>query len=301
MTNPERERRPGGGKDEEMDLSSSEVHDLGRIANTIRKRVLKMVFNAQSGHLGGSFSAIEIITALYFREMRINPDDPSDPDRDRFVPSKGHCAPAIYAALALKGIIAASDLDGLRQTGSCLQGHPCMNSVPGIDISTGSLGHGLSVGLGMALGARLTGRSFHTYVLLGDGELDEGQNWEAAMAAAKYRMSNLTAIVDRNRVQLDGSTEDIMPLEPLADKWKAFNWKCLAVDGHDLAALCGTLRRARTANNGPVVVIAETIKGKGVSFMEGSHLWHGKPPSREEYEAAMAELGGENEGGPAHA
>jgi len=283
-----------------MDVSASELRDLNRIANTIRKRVLKMVYLAQSGHLGGSFSAIEIITALYFREMRIDPSDPARPDRDRFVPSKGHCAPAIYAALALKGIIAPADLDGLRQMGCFLQGHPCMNSVPGIDISTGSLGHGLSVGLGMALGARLTGRDFHTYVLLGDGELDEGQNWEAAMAAAKFRLSNLTAIVDRNRVQLDGFTEDIMPLEPLADKWKAFNWKCLSVDGHDLAALLETLRKARSSD-GPVVVIAETVKGKGVSFMENSHLWHGKPPTREEYDAAMTELGGEGEGEVFHA
>lgn len=284
-----------------MNASANELRDLNRIANTIRKKVLKMVYLAQSGHLGGSFSAIEIITALYFREMRIDPKDPNRSDRDRFVPSKGHCAPAIYSALALKGIIDVDALDNLRQTGCFLQGHPCMNSVPGIDISTGSLGHGLSVGLGMALGAKLTGRDFHTYVLLGDGELDEGQNWEAAMAAAKYRLSNLTAIVDRNRVQLDGFTEDIMPLEPLADKWRAFNWKCYAVDGHDLAALTATVRRARSEADGPAVVIAETIKGKGVSFMENSHLWHGRPPSREEYEAAMAELGGEDEDEAFHA
>jgi transketolase len=284
-----------------MDMSASELRDLKRIASTIRKKVLKMVYLAQSGHLGGSFSAIEIITALYFREMRIDPKDPSRGDRDRFVPSKGHCAPAIYSALALKGIIAIEDLDNLRQIGCFLQGHPCMNSVPGIDISTGSLGHGLSVGIGMALGARLTGQGFHTYVLLGDGELDEGQNWEAAMAAAKYRLSNLTAIVDRNRIQLDGFTEDIMPLEPLADKWRAFNWRCFTVNGHDLAALSETLRRARSESDGPVVVIAETIKGKGVSFMENSHLWHGKPPTREEFEMAMAELGGEDGEGALHA
>lgn len=284
-----------------MSASANELRDLSRIANTIRKKVLKMVYRAQSGHLGGSFSAVEIITALYFSEMRIDPKDPTRGDRDRFIPSKGHCAPAIYSALALKGIIAVEALNNLRQTGCFLQGHPCMNSVPGIDISTGSLGHGLSVGLGMALAARLTGRDFHTYVLLGDGELDEGQNWEAAMAAAKYRLANLTAIVDRNRVQLDGFTEDIMPLEPLADKWRAFNWKCLTVDGHDLAALTATLRRARSDADGPVVVIAETTKGKGVSFMENSHLWHGRPPSREEYEAAMAELGGEDEEEAFHA
>ncbi len=270
--------------------------DLARTANTIRRMVLKMVYKAQSGHLGGSLSAAEIVTALYFREMRIDPENPGWPERDRLVPSKGHCAPAIYAALVLRGVIAQEALDDLRQTGCILQGHPCMKTVPGIDISTGSLGHGLSLGLGMALGARLKKKDFNVYVLLGDGELDEGQNWEAAMAAAKYRISNLTAVVDRNRVQLDGSTEDIMPLEPLAEKWRAFNWRVLSVDGHDAEAVAENLRRARSDMEGPVVIIAETIKGKGVSFMEGSHLWHGRPPTREEFERALAELGGEEEG-----
>jgi transketolase len=285
-----------------MDATASTIGELERIALSLRKRVLRMVYTAQSGHLGGSFSAIEILTALYFSEMRIDPEDPSWAGRDRLVPSKGHCAPAIYAALALRGMIDPEELDDLRQTGCILQGHPCMKTVPGIDISTGSLGHGLSVGLGMALGARLLKRDFHVYVLLGDGELDEGQNWEAAMAASKYRPANLTAIVDRNRVQLDGFTEDIMPLEPLADKWKAFNWNCLTVDGHDLGALIPALRRARAGTDGPTVVIAQTTKGKGVSFMENSHLWHGRPPTREEFEKAMAELGGDEEsGGKRHA
>lgn len=285
-----------------MEVSKNKLHDLERIASTIRKKVLKMVYQAQSGHLGGSFSVIEIVTALYFSEMRIDPENPSWTDRDRFVPSKGHCAPAIYAALALRGVFALEALDDLRQTGCILQGHPCMKTVPGIDISTGSLGHGLSVGLGMALGARLKKQDFHVYVLLGDGELDEGQNWEAAMAASKYKLSNLTAIVDRNRVQLDGFTEDIMPLEPLLDKWKAFNWKCLTVDGHNLGAVIEALRRARAEKEAPVVVIANTTKGKGVSFMENSHLWHGKPPTREEFEKALTELGGnDGNGGDRHA
>lgn len=266
--------------------------DLRRTANTIRKMVLKMVHKAQSGHLGGSFSAVEIITALYFSEMQIDPKNPFWTDRDRFVPSKGHCAPAIYAALALRGVISPESLDDLRQTGCFLQGHPCMKSVPGIDISTGSLGHGLSIGLGMALGARLKKQNFHVYVLLGDGELDEGQNWEAAMAASKYGLTNLTAIVDRNRVQLDGPTEDIMPLEPLTEKWKAFNWFVLTVDGHDVRAIVDAVRCARAEKNAPAVIIANTTKGKGVSFMEDSHLWHGRPPTREEFERAMIELGG---------
>jgi transketolase len=272
-------------------------HDshLERTANSIRKMVLKMVYKAQSGHLGGSFSAAEIVTALYFSEMRIDPKNPAWPERDRLVPSKGHCAPSIYAALVLRGVIAPETLADLRQTGCILQGHPCMKTVPGIDISTGSLGHGLSLGLGMALGARLKKKDFHVYVLLGDGELNEGQNWEAAMAASKYRLSNLTAIVDRNRVQLDGPTEEIMPLEPLAEKWQAFNWSVLRVDGHDVEAVVRALRRARADAQGPTIIIAKTIKGKGVSFMENSHLWHGRPPTREEFERALSELGGNDE------
>lgn len=276
------------------EATTDNVLDLEDTANTIRRRVLQMVYNAQSGHLGGSFSVAEIITALYFSEMRIDPQNPTWPDRDRLVPSKGHCAPAIYVALALKGVLAPEALDDLRQTGCVLQGHPCMNKVPGIDISTGSLGHGLSIGLGMALGAKLKKQDFYVYVLLGDGELNEGQNWEAAMAASKYALSNLIAIVDRNRVQLDGPTEDIMPLEPLKEKWEAFNWKVLSVDGHDAAQVVEALRQARAVEEGPVVIIANTVKGKGVSFMENSHAWHGKPPSKEEYEAGMRELGGED-------
>ena len=275
------------------DVTANKVPDLAHTANTIRRRVLEMVYKAQSGHLGGSFSVAEIIAALYFSEMRIDPRNPSWPDRDRLVPSKGHCAPAIYVALALKGVLAPEALTDLRQTGCVLQGHPCMNKVPGIDISTGSLGHGLSIGLGMALGARLKKRDFRVYVLLGDGELNEGQNWEAAMAASKHALSNLIAIVDRNRVQLDGPTEDIMPLEPLKEKWEAFNWKVLSVDGHDADQVAGALRRAQAVETGPVVIIADTVKGKGVSFMENTHMWHGKPPSKEEFEAGMRELGGE--------
>jgi len=271
------------------------VHDLERTAAMIRRMVLRMIYKAQSGHLGGSLSAVEILTALLFSEMRIDPENPSWTERDRLVPSKGHCAPAIYAALSLRGIIAPETLDNLRQTGCILQGHPCMKAVPGIDISTGSLGHGLSIGLGMALAAKLKKQDFHVYVLLGDGELDEGQNWEAAMAVSKYKLSNLTAIVDRNRVQLDGPTEDIMPLEPLLDKWQAFNWRALTVDGHNIGAVVAALRKARMEKGAPAVIIANTIKGKGVSFMENSHLWHGKPPNREEFEKAMTELGGDGD------
>lgn len=273
-------------------LTTEKIEDLQNTANKIRREVLEMVYKAQSGHLGGSFSAVEIISVLYFSEMKIDPENPNWPERDRLVPSKGHCAPSIYVALALKGVVGPEALYDLRQIGCILQGHPCMNKVPGIDISTGSLGHGLSIGLGMALGAKLKKIDFNVYVLLGDGELDEGQNWEAAMAAAKYSLSNLIAIVDRNRVQLDGPTEDIMPLEPLAEKWKAFNWKTKVIDGHNIAEIIEGIQWAKQNSGSPSVIIANTTKGKGVSFMENSHEWHGKPPSPEEYEKAKKELEG---------
>lgn len=273
-------------------LATEKIEDLQNTANKIRREVLEMVYKAQSGHLGGSFSVAEIISVLYFSEMKIDPENPNWPERDRLVPSKGHCAPSIYVALALKGVVEPEALYDLRQIGCILQGHPCMNKVPGIDISTGSLGHGLSIGLGMALAAKLKKKDFNVYVLLGDGELDEGQNWEAAMAAAKYSLSNLIAIVDRNRVQLDGPTEDIMPLEPLAEKWKAFNWKTKVIDGHNIAEIIEGIQWAKQNSGSPSVIIANTTKGKGVSFMEDSHEWHGKPPSPEEYEKAKKELEG---------
>ena len=273
-------------------LATEKIEDLQNTANKIRRKVLEMVYKAQSGHLGGSLSVVEIISVLYFSEMKIDPENPNWPERDRLIPSKGHCAPSVYVALALKGIVEPEALGDLRQIGCILQGHPCMNKVPGIDISTGSLGHGLSIGLGMALGAKLKKIDFNVYVLLGDGELDEGQNWEAAMAAAKYSLSNLIAIVDRNRVQLDGPTEDIMPLEPLAEKWKAFNWKTKVIDGHNIAEIIEGIQWAKQNSGSPSVIIANTTKGKGVSFMEDSHEWHGKPPSPEEYEKAKKELEG---------
>lgn len=273
-------------------LSQDKIKEMQAIADNIRVTVLNIIYKAQSGHLGGSFSVAEIVTTLYFGVMKIDPDNPSWPDRDRLVPSKGHCAPAIYTALALKGVVAPEALDDLRQMGCILQGHPCMNKVPGIDISTGSLGHGLSIGVGMALGAMLRKKDFRVFVLLGDGELNEGQNWEAAMSAAKHSLANLTAIVDRNRVQLDGPTEDIMPLEPLAKKWEAFNWHTKTVDGHNIEEVYNGLQWAKSNLDAPSVIIANTTKGKGVSFMENSHEWHGKPPSKEEYEKAMQELEG---------
>lgn len=273
-----------------MSLPADKINELQGIACRIRKMVLEMVFRAQSGHLGGSFSVAEIVASLYFSEMRFDPHNPRWEKRDRLVPSKGHCAPSIYSALSMKGVIAPEILDDLRQAGCILQGHPCMNKVPGIDMSTGSLGHGLSIGLGMALGARIKKEDYYVYVLLGDGELNEGQNWEAAMAAAKYSLTRLVAIVDRNRVQLDGPTEEIMPLEPLIDKWRAFNWNTTTVDGHAVEEIVEGIRWAKCQTDRPSVIIANTVKGKGVSFMENSHIWHGRPPNREEYEMAKQEL-----------
>ena len=277
-----------------LEINSTEAHidDLRGKSRQIRKMVLDMIYKAQSGHLGGSMSVVEILSALYFSEMDIDPQNPGWEDRDRLIPSKGHCAPALYSALVLKGVVQPDSLDELRQISCILQGHPCMNKVPGIDISTGSLGHGLSIGLGMALGSRIVNKSFNVFVLLGDGELDEGQNWEAAMASSKYKVSNLIAIVDRNRVQLDGPTESIMPLEPLEEKWKAFNWNTQEVDGHDIKDIIKGLQWAKSNQNGPSVIIANTKKGKGVSFMEDKHQWHGKPPSEEEYLMAKKELEG---------
>ncbi|TKJ32595.1 transketolase [bacterium (candidate division B38) B3_B38] len=276
-----------------MSLTQEKVKELEKIALQIRRMVVKMVFTAQSGHLGGSLSVAEIISVLYFSELRIDPRNPNWPDRDRLVPSKGHCAPAIYAALALRGFIDPECLTTLRQLDSILQGHPCMTSTPGIDMSTGSLGHGLSIGVGMALGGRLKRSNFLVYVLLGDGELNEGQNWEAAMAATKLSLSNLIAIVDRNRIQLDGPTEEIMPLEPLMEKWKAFNWNTISIDGHSVEEISDSIQWAKENQDRPSVIIANTIKGKGVSFMENTHKWHGRPPTREEYEMAIRELEGE--------
>lgn len=276
-----------------ISLTQEKVKELRKIALQIRRMVVEMVFTAQSGHLGGSLSVAEIISVLFFSELKIDPRKPNWPKRDRLVPSKGHCAPAIYAALALRGFIDSGCLTTLRQVDSILQGHPCMKSTPGIDMSTGSLGHGLSIGVGMALGGRLKRSNFWVYVLLGDGELNEGQNWEAAMAAAKHSLTHLIAIVDRNRVQLDGPTEEIMPLEPLIEKWKAFNWNAISIDGHSVEEISDGIQWAKGNHDRPSVIIANTIKGKGVSFMENTHKWHGRPPTREEYELAIRELEGE--------
>jgi transketolase len=251
-----------------------------------------MVAAGGSGHPGGSLSAVEILAALYLRVLRHDPAQALWPDRDRFILSKAHTVPVLYAFLAECGYLPVEELTTFRHLNSRLQGHSKMQSVPGVEMSGGSLGQGLSFSIGQALAARLDRRDYHVYCLLGDGELDEGQVWEAAMAAAHYKLVNLTAIVDRNGVQNDGFITDIMSQEPLADKWRAFGWHVQEVDGHDVSALLAAFERTKVELDGPSVVIAHTVKGKGVSFMENTAVWHGRAPNAEERERALAEIGG---------
>ncbi len=266
-----------------------EIEKLERMANKIRKHIIKMTAAAGSGHPGGSLSATDIITALYFSLMKIRPDEPEWPDRDRFVLSKGHAAPALYAALAERGFFDTSHLTTLREIDSFLQGHPEIG-IPGVDMSTGSLGQGLSIANGMALAARIDGSGYHVYALLGDGEIQEGQVWEAAMAAGHYRLANLTAILDYNRLQIDGFVDAVMNIEPVAAKWRSFGWKVEEIDdGHDIAKIIPTIEKARDDGR-PTMIIARTLKGKGVSFMEDAAEWHGKAPDSEQAERALAEL-----------
>ena len=255
-----------------------------------RRLGMEMVFRAASGHIGGSFSAMDILTELYFEEMRIDPAAPRAPGRDRYVLSKGHCTPALYSILALRGYFPEKDLELFRSIKGHMSGHPDMAHVPGVDMSTGSLGQGISAAVGMALAGKLDGAPYRVYALLGDGEVEEGEVWEAAMSAAKYGLDNLCAIVDVNGLQIDGRTADVMPSEPLDRKFAAFNWHVITVDGHDLDALRAAFAEARQVKGQPTVLIAKTVKGKGVSFMENDAGWHGKAPNAEQYEKAMAEL-----------
>ena len=255
-----------------------------------RRLGMEMVFRAASGHIGGSFSAMDILTELYFEEMRIDPAAPRAPGRDRFVLSKGHCTPALYSILALRGYFPEKDLELFRSIKGHMSGHPDMVHVPGVDMSTGSLGQGISAAVGMAIAGKLDRMDYRVYALLGDGEIEEGQVWEAAMSAAKYKLDNLCAIVDVNGLQIDGRTADVMPSEPLDAKFAAFNWHVITVDGHDFDALRAAFAEARQVKGQPTVLIAKTVKGKGVSFMENDAGWHGKAPNAEQYEKAMAEL-----------
>lgn len=271
---------------------SAEVVALRQRATTLRRHIIEMLTEAGSGHPGGSLSAVEIVTALYFGGfLRYDPARPDWPERDRFVLSKGHGVPVLYAALAEAGYFDAGELATLRRIDSRLQGHPVLGTAPGIEASTGSLGQGLSIGLGMALAARMDGHDSRVYVLLGDGECQEGQVWEAALAAGHQGPSNLVAIVDYNKYQLDGALDDIIGLEPLAAKWESMGWVVRSIDGHDLDEVLDGLAWA-TEQDGPACLVAHTVKGKGVSFMEGENAYHGKAPTEEERVRALAELDG---------
>ncbi len=274
-----------------MDSQPPELAELSRLCRQIRVSILETVARAGAGHTGGSLSEVELLVTLYFRVMRIDPARPHWAARDRFILSKGHASPGYYCTLAARGYFDAGRLAEFDAVDSMLQGHPCMRKTPGVDMSTGSLGQGLSAAAGMILGRDLTGADFRVYVLLGDGELQEGQVWEAAMFAGQRKLQGLIAIVDYNRVQLSGTVPDTLDLEPLADKWRAFQWGVLECDGHDLPSVVETIERAREASAaGPVVVIAHTVKGKGVSFMEGKYQWHGRAPNAEEHRRALAEI-----------
>ncbi|MDR7555936.1 MAG: transketolase [Armatimonadota bacterium] len=265
-------------------------------AREFRKTILQMITRAGSGHPGGSLSAIDLITVLYYHTMRHDPRNPAWPDRDRFVLSKGHACPALYVVLAACGYFPAEHLWTLREVGSILQGHPDMTRTPGVEISTGSLGMGFSAAIGMALAGKRDGRPYRVYALLGDGECQEGAVWEGAMFAAHYALDNLTAIVDRNGLQQTGPTEDRIRLDPLADKWRACTWDVQEIDGHDLGAIVAALDRARATRGRPQVIVARTVKGKGVSFLEGVVGFHGKALTRDELSRALAELDGATTG-----
>lgn len=271
-----------------------QIRDLEAKAQTIRRDIVTMLAAAGSGHPGGSLSSVEIVTALYFHVMRLKPEEPLWQDRDRFILSKGHAAPLLYAVLAERGFFPVDELQTLRKLGSRLQGHPAWGMVPGVEASTGSLGQGLSIGLGIALAGRLDQRDYRVYVLLGDGENQEGQVWEAAMAAAHYRAGNLTAILDYNGLQIDGPVEKVMSPLPLPDKWRAFGWEVREVDGHDFHDLLKAYEWAKGINDKPSIIIAHTIKGKGVSYMEGMVDWHGKAPDKKLADQALEEIGAGN-------
>lgn len=255
----------------------------------IRMGVIEGTHSAKSGHPGGSLSICDTLTYLYFQKLHVDPQNPEDPDRDRFVLSKGHCAPALYATLAEKGFFPKEELKSLRHIGAMLQGHPCIQ-IPGVDMSSGSLGQGISAACGMALAAKLDQKSYHTYVILGDGEIEEGQVWEAAMFGSQYHLDNLTAIVDYNGLQIDGKLSEVCSPEPIPDKFEAFGWHVICMDAHDFESIEAAFDEADTVQDKPVAIIQKSVKGKGVSFMENQAGWHGKAPNDEQYAQAMAEL-----------
>ena len=266
------------------------VNYLKKVSKILRADVIDMIHNAKSGHPGGSLSAADIIAALYFHFLNVNPKDPRGEDRDRFIMSKGHACPIWYSALAEKGYFPKEELSTLRKIDSRLQGHPDMNKTPGIDMTTGSLGNGLGAAVGIALAARVLNKKYYTYVLIGCGELDEGVLWESAMSASKFKLGSLITILDYNKLQLDGTNDEVMPTEPVVDKWASFNWHVQRINGHDYYEIIDSIEAAKKVKDKPSIIIADTIKGKGVSFMENVCDWHGKAPDDKQYIEALKEI-----------
>jgi transketolase len=273
-----------------MEFDPDLLHYLRGKANQIRQESIRMIAGAGTGHPGGALSAADILAGLYFYFMTIDPQNPQWPDRDRFILSKGHACAGLYAALAMRGYFPLDTLQTFRQAGSILQGHPDMTKTPGVDMTTGPLGNGLGAGAGIALGARITGRKFRTFVLIGDGDAQEGCTWEASMLAGFQKLSNLVCIYDYNHSQVDGPTYEVLSLDPVAEKWQAFNWAVQVIDGHDMAQILNALYWAVKPREMPAMIVAKTIKGKGVSFMEDQSAWHGKAPNKAQAEQALKEL-----------
>lgn len=274
------------------DERTLDLHRLEEIANNVRKGILTQVYCSQSGHIGGSLSAVEILTYLYFEEMNIDVRNPHMPGRDRFILSKGHATPVYYAVLANRGYFPVENLNRFRKLGSFLQGHPCMQECPGVDMSAGSLGQGFAVAAGMALSAKMRNQDYRVFALCGDGELQEGEIWETAMFAGHKKLSDLTVIIDNNNLQIDGSVMDVCNPHPIDDKFRDFHFQTICIDGHDFVQLREAFKQAEEEKERPTAIIASTIKGKGISFMENRAEWHGKAPDKEEYKKAMRELGG---------
>lgn len=271
-------------------MEQTRANELAIIATKARLAGVKAVHDCASGHPGGSLSAMDILTVLYFETMNIDPEKPRDPDRDRFVLSKGHCTPALYPVLALRGYFPVEELKMFRSVEGHMSGHAEMHHIKGVDMSTGSLGQGLSAAVGMALAAKIDNKDYRTYALMGDGEIAEGQIWEAGLAAAKYKLDNLCGIIDVNGLQIDGTTAEVMPTEPLDKKWEAFGWNVIKIDGHDYNEIEAAFEQAKTVKGKPTMILAKTIKGKGVSYMENAVGWHGKAPDDALFEQAKTEL-----------
>ena len=271
-------------------MKITDINELKKISKQIRENIVEMVYSAQSGHIGGSLSIADIFAVLYFNEMNIDIKNSKWENRDRLVLSKGHCSPALYSSLAIKGFFDIEELKSFRKLGSNLQGHPDMNKVPGVDMTSGSLGQGLSVANGMAIVGKLDNKDYRVYCILGDGEIEEGQIWEAAMTSNKYKLDNLCVIVDNNNLQIDGTIEEVKDIYPIDKKFESFGFNVINIDGNDINQILGAFKKAKEIKGKPTCVIAKTVKGKGVSFMEGIADWHGKAPSEEQYKIAMEDL-----------